>query len=145
MAEVHEGGCVCKAIRYRVKGEPVWGVYVCHCTFCQCNGGSAFAVISRFKEENVEVVGDGMTTYEYTVDDTDRWRRVHFCNRCGTTIMATSEHRPGIRAVMVGTFDDPNWVNITRQMWTRSAQHWVVFPEDIESFEKGSPEAPTTG
>ncbi len=31
MSEIHEGGCLCGAIRYRVKGNPL-GAQVCHCT-----------------------------------------------------------------------------------------------------------------
>ncbi len=53
MSEVHEGGCVCGAIRYRVRGEPL-RAYVCHCTFCQRFTGSAFGVLTWFDEENVD-------------------------------------------------------------------------------------------
>ena len=77
MAEVHRGGCVCGSIRYRVQGEPV-RAYVCHCTFCQRFTGSAFSVITWFNEENVEITGDGIASYDHTVDDTNRWCRLHY-------------------------------------------------------------------
>ena len=32
MSEAHEGGCLCKAIRYRVTGDPL-RVSACYCTF----------------------------------------------------------------------------------------------------------------
>ena len=134
MLEVHEGGCLCGALRYCVKGDPQRAL-VCHCTFCQRYTGSAFGVEVRFEEENVELMGDGLTTYEHRVDESNRWFRLHFCNRCGTTVMATSERLPNCRSIMVGTLDDPNWVKIERHIWTRSAQHWVVLPQDVERFE----------
>jgi hypothetical protein len=137
MSEVHEGGCVCGAIRYRVKGEPQTA-YVCHCTFCQKRTGSAFAVIVWFEEENVELMGNGPTIYEHRVDENNRWFRLHFCNRCGTTVMATVERRPSRRLIMVGTLDDPNWVKLDRHIWTRSAQHWMVYPQDMKRFEKSA-------
>ena len=143
MSEVHEGGCLCRAIRYRVKGDPI-RAYVCHCTFCQHWTSSAFAVITWFEDKNVEVVGDGIATYEHRIDETDRWFRLHFCSRCGTTVMGTEERQPGIRLMMVGTLDDPNWVKPNRQIWTRSAQHWMVFPENLERFEKGTQHSPGT-
>ncbi len=34
MPDVHEGGCLCGAIRYRVMGNPQ-RASVCHCTDCQ--------------------------------------------------------------------------------------------------------------
>lgn len=141
MSEVHEGGCLCRAIRYLVKGNPL-RAYVCHCTFCQRFTGSAFGTIVWFEEENVELMGDGLTTYEHRVEESNRWFRLNFCNRCGTTVMATVERRPGVRLIMVGTLDDPNWVNFDRHIWTRSAQHWVVFPQNVDCFEKNSQQAP---
>ena len=135
MSEIHEGGCLCGAIRYRVKGNPL-GAQVCHCTYCQRLTGSAFDVEVSISEENVELTGDGLTTYEHRSNESNRWLRSHFCNRCGTTVMLTLERGPGRRVIMVGTLDDPNWVKIERHIWTRSAQHWMVFPQNVDCFEK---------
>ena len=137
MSEIHEGGCVCGAIRFRVRGEPL-RAYVCHCTFCQRFTGSAFGILTWFDEENVEVEGDGIKTHDHTVDETDRWFRLHFCGRCGTTIMANNQRQPGILFVMAGTYDDPNWVQLKFQVWSRSAQQWVIMPDHFERYEKGA-------
>ncbi len=143
MTEVHEGGCVCGAIRYRVRGEPL-RAYVCHCTFCQRFTGSAFGVLTWFDEEKVEVEGDGIVTYDHTVDETDRWFRLHSCSRCGTTFMAYTQRRPELRYIMAGTYDDPNWVQLTRQIFMRSAQKLVVMPDHLERYESISPPGPLT-
>ena len=37
------GGCQCGAIRYEITGPPA-AVYACHCTECQKQSGSAFAM-----------------------------------------------------------------------------------------------------
>ena len=142
MSEVHEGGCLCRAIRYRVKGNPLLAI-VCHCTFCQRRTGSAFATNVLFEEENVELTGGELTTYEHRSDESNHLLRLNFCNRCGTTVMVTVEHRPGIRTITVGTLDDPNWVKIERHIWTRSAQHWMVFPQNVDCFEKSRGHAVT--
>ncbi len=142
MPEVHEGGCLCGAIRYRVKGDSPQAT-VCHCTFCQRRNGSAFATNVLFEEENVELTGGGLTTYEHRSNESNRWLRLHFCNRCGTTVMVTAENRPGIRTMTVGTLDDPNCVKIERHIWTRSAQHWMVFPQNVDRFEKTRSHAAT--
>ena len=139
MAEVHEGGCLCGAIRYRVKDSPL-RAGVCHCTFCQRRTGSAFGINVHFDKENVEVTGDGLKTFEHHSDESNRWVRVHFCDRCGTTVMVSVEKHPGIRFVMGGTLDDPNWIKISKHIWTRSAQRWMVFPESVDCLEKGGPE-----
>ena len=137
MLEFHEGGCVCRAIRYRVEGQPV-RAYVCNCTFCQKFTGSAFGILSWFKEDNVLVECGDIGTYDHTVDGTDRWFRLHFCKRCGTTFMGTNQRRPGIRFIFVGTYDDPNWVELNAFQWIRSKQKWVVPPDTMDHFEKGA-------
>ena len=57
MLEVHEGGCICGALRYCVKGDPLRGTCA---TAPFANGalGSAFGMLVRFEEENVELMGD---------------------------------------------------------------------------------------
>lgn len=38
-----EGGCTCRAVRYRMLTEPLF-VHCCHCRWCQCETGAAFAL-----------------------------------------------------------------------------------------------------
>ena len=83
MSQVHEGGCLCGAVRYRVTGEPV-RTSVCHCRKCQARTGSAFGIGAYFREADVELRG-ALTTYEYRSDETRRWLRTQFCPRCSTT------------------------------------------------------------
>jgi hypothetical protein len=142
MSEVHEGGCLCRAIRYRAKGNPL-RVSACYCTFCQRRTGSAFSIHAFFEKENVESTGDGLTTYEQHSDESNLWLRLHFCNRCATTVMLTIEKFPDLRLITGGSFDDPNWIKIDRHVWTRSAQHWAVFPQNVDCFEKSSQGTPT--
>jgi hypothetical protein len=57
MAETHEGGCLCEAVRYRVMGDDPKFTCVCHCTFCQKRTGSAFGEAGYFDEAAVQIVG----------------------------------------------------------------------------------------
>jgi hypothetical protein len=38
--------------------------------------------------------------------------------------------------VKIGTFDDSNRFKIERHIWTRAAQSWMSFSEDVPRFEK---------
>ena len=93
MADIHEGGCLCGAHRYRVKGEPM-RVSVCHCTFCQRRTGSVCGIAVFFAEENTEIRGDDLATYEHTSDESNLKIRFQFCRRCGTTVSAKLERFP---------------------------------------------------
>ena len=106
MSEVHEGGCLCRTIRYRITGEPL-RVSACYCTFCQRRTGGALSIHAFFDEQNIESTGGGLTTYEQRSDESNLWLRLHFCNRCATTVMLSLEKFPGVRIVTGGTSTTP--------------------------------------
>lgn len=135
MDNMHEGGCLCGSVRYRVQGEPAIGM-VCHCRFCQRRLATAFAMIAYFAENQVEMLQGELSTYEHRSDETSRWLRLQFCPRCGTTICHTAEARPGFRGIAAGTFDDPDWFKIERHIWTRSARPWVSIPAGVQVFDQ---------
>src|SRR5262252_3079954 len=109
MSEIHEGGCVCRTIRYRVNGTPL-RVSACYCTFCQRRTGGALSIHAFFDEHNIESAGDGLTTYEQRSDESNLWLRLHFCNRCATTVMlsprsfqASALSRGGLSTIPTGS------------------------------------------
>ena len=130
---VHEGGCLCGAVRYRVANDPV-RASACHCRNCQRRTGSAFGVGAYFREADVEIRGE-LRTYEYRSDETRRWLRTQFCTKCGTSVTWTAEALPGLRAIAGGSFDDPSWLKVDRHGWTRSKQPWSLCPPEAEIFE----------
>ena len=137
MQEIHEGGCLCKAVRYRVRNKPA-RTSACHCTACQRRTGSAFGLGAYFREEDVEITGGALKSYEHRSDETRRWLRFQFCPECGTRVTWTAEALPGLRAIGVGTLDDPKWIKVERFGWMRSAHPWMRAPEGVEAFEKGA-------
>jgi hypothetical protein len=134
MAEMHEGGCLCGAVRYRVTGEPNLAA-VCHCTRCKGMTGSAFSVPAYFDEAAVQIISGVLKTYECRSDEANRWLKLQFCPTCGTTVTWTGEWAPRSRGIAVGTLDDPNWVKPRAHIWTRSALHWMAFPPDVQIVE----------
>ena len=132
--EVHEGGCLCGAVRYRVFGQPKRAI-VCHCRFCQKRTGSAFGQSVYFGEDAIQIMNGVLKTYEYRSDETHRWLKMEFCLTCGTTVTWCIEFLPGERAIAHGTLDDPNWVKPQVHGWARSAQEWMVFPDNVPIVE----------
>lgn len=132
--DVHEGGCVCGLLRYRVRGNPT-RVTVCHCTWCQRRTGSAFGVSAVFPSDRHELCGP-FRTYRHRSDESGRWLDSSFCPSCGAHVGFTLEWVPGIFAVDAGTFDDPSWIrggeHPFRYIYMSSAQTWSVPPEGAE-------------
>lgn len=137
MAQVHEGGCLCGALRYAVTGDPL-RISVCHCTWCQRRTGSAFSVEALFAEAQVRITG-ATGRYRSHSDESGRWLDLEFCPTCGVNIGFTLEKLPGHRMIDSGTFDDPGWISPERfdfrYVYLRSSQCWSRLPEGVEGFD----------
>lgn len=141
MSEVHEGGCACGSVRYQIVGEPAV-CQVCHCQFCQRRSGSAFAMVAYFDEREVTFLQGELQDYEHRSDESGRWLKTQFCRQCGTTVTHTVEIRPGLRAISMGTLDDPEWPTIQRHIWVQSKRSWVSIPPEMLSLPQGAPGSP---
>jgi hypothetical protein len=139
MADVHEGGCLCGALRYRTIGEPM-RVAVCHCTWCQRRTGSAFSIEVVYPLGDVTFAGEALRLYRHVSDESGRWLDQHFCATCGANLGFTLEAVPGIRTLAAGSFDDPSWITPERQkfryVYLRSAREWSQLPDDVERYEE---------
>ncbi len=136
MSEDHTGGCLCKAVRYRITGDPNLTV-ACYCKQCQRASGTAFSTSAWFSEAQVEITRGGLKPYRYASDESGRWIEIKFCEICGTTILATIETAPGEVGISVGTLDHPNWLEIKEHIWTTSAHRSIAIPPDAVAFDRG--------
>ncbi len=56
-----EGGCTCRKVRYRVETPPFF-VHCCHCSLCQRETGSAFAVNVLIETSRVSLLAGEIAT-----------------------------------------------------------------------------------
>ena len=135
------GGCQCGALRYEITQPPLM-VYNCHCTNCQKIGGGAFSTPVTVIEAAFAFTQGKPSTVEWSSDAGNR-RFGWFCAECGTRIAHGQTPAGGILSVRGGTLDDTSWVEPVGDIWTRSAQPWVVFSgERIETDQQPTDYAP---
>lgn len=117
-----QGGCLCGAIRYVLKGEPR-AIGICHCTHCQRQSGSLFSFNLLIREADYEQSGE---TIAY-VDKGDSGHPVyrHFCGRCGSPILATVAEAPGNVVVRAGTLDNMEGLQPQTEIYTDNAPKWL--------------------
>jgi hypothetical protein len=128
------GGCQCGAIRYEITGPPVT-VYACHCTECQTQSGSAFAMAAVIPGESFRITKGSPAMFARAINPA-KTMECWFCAACGTRLY----HMPGgtsysNRNVKPGTFDDTSWLVPAIHFWTRSAQQWVAIPDGATRYE----------
>ena len=143
-----QGGCLCGKVRFKVHQPPL-RTFACHCHFCQRVTGSSFYAESIFQRDAIEFNEGELRQYEHVSEGSKKKVFVHFCPTCGTTLGLTFERWPDMQAISRGCYDDPNAVQITSHIWTRSAQTGVVLPALVDCFAEarasldGKPEQAT--
>jgi hypothetical protein len=130
-SEMHEGGCVCDAVRYRTTGAPR-RVSACACRWCQKRTGSALGISVYFDKRDVTFTRGTPHRYCLT-SDAGRWIETQSCGTCGTTVGWTLEFLPDYQGIAGGTFDSPTfWYHLERFVFARGKPDWLVIPEGIE-------------
>jgi hypothetical protein len=127
-----EGGCACRAVRYRLSSQPLF-VHCCHCLNCQRQTGSAFVINLLIESDRVEMLAGEPKPVEVPRDDGS----VQQIFRCPSCQVAVFSHygRPGVSFVRGGTLDDPTQIMPDVHIYTRSKVDWVTLPEGAARFE----------
>lgn len=128
------GGCLCGAVRYESKAEPL-ATGVCHCRNCQKQAGSAFSILLGVPKDSLHITG-ALRTYEDHGDDGGRAVQRKFCGQCGSPILSLTEMTPGIAWLKAGTLDDPSTIKPAFQCWQDSAQAWLNLGTSLPSFAR---------
>ncbi len=130
-----QGGCLCGAIRYSVKGN-VQGSASCHCRDCQyvCGGAPSYVLVVARK--SLEILQGEPATFVNTADS-GATRTRHFCPNCGTPLFAENSAFPDGISIKAGTLDDPSIYSVQAQFWTDSAPSWQPIDEKVPKFPKG--------
>jgi len=139
MPAPYDGGCICGAIRYRVTDEPLT-LYACHCTDCQRHFGSSFGLSMIVSRTALQLLQGHPKKYAVALPG-GLQRHGKFCGECATRLWGEPVKFPQVVVVRPGTLDDTTWLDPVAHIWTRSAQQWVVFPNDALTFET-QPEDP---
>ena len=115
--------CRCGQLRIACEGEPV-RVSVCHCLVCQKRSGSAFAVQARWPDARTAMTGDYREWSR--VGDSGARTTYRFCAVCGVTLTYGSADMPGVTAVAVGAFADPDFPTPAFSVYEARKHSWVA-------------------
>lgn len=126
--EVRTGGCLCGAVRYGVRGDPVH-VVRCHCTSCRKESGSAFSVYGHWPTEVFELTGE-VASYDNR----------GFCARCGSRLLDLSNLPDGIVEIRLGSLDEaPFELPPTTEIWVKRRESWIVSLDGAAQHHESRP------
>ena len=122
-----EGGCTCRAVRYRMTSEPIF-VHCCHCRWCQRETGASFALNALIEADRV-VLLCGSPQMVDTPSNSGKGQKIVRCPTCRIALWSNyGGAGDKVRFVRVGTLDDPDRFPPDIHIFTMSKQPWVVIP-----------------
>jgi hypothetical protein len=123
-----EGGCTCRAIRYRMTSAPLF-VHCCHCRWCQRESGASFALNAMIEADRV-IVLKGEPEVVLTPSNSGKGQKIIRCPSCRNALWSNyAGAGDAVRFVRVGTLDDPDRLPPDIHIFTTSKQPWVVLPQ----------------
>jgi hypothetical protein len=130
--EVHEGGCLCGTIRYRVTSAPT-ALVVCHCRTCRRAAGAPSLAWAIFKAEDFSFTQGKPATFASSAG-VERG----FCSRCGTTLTYAGADRPDVADVTTASFDHPDAFVPAKEIWLEEKIGWEAVDHSRLRYPRSS-------
>lgn len=132
MNTIHEGGCLCGAIRYRVSAQ-ARALTHCHCHSCRHAVGAPSVAWAVFPRDGFEFIA-GEPVRHASSPKVVRG----FCGICGTSLTWQHEDRPLTMDVTTASLDDANAFAPLREIWTCEKLAWQVLDPALPHYPRSS-------
>ena len=127
------GGCTCGHVRYQLIVKPMF-VHCCHCSWCQRESGTAFAINALIESSAVHLTGQEPVIID-TPSESGRGQQIARCPHCQVAVWSHYGGKgPVISFIKVGTLDDPNQCPPDIHIFTQSKQCWFQLPENTPTY-----------
>jgi hypothetical protein len=130
-----EGGCACRALRYRLLSAPLI-VHACHCTECQRLSEAAFALNALIESDRLKTLAGEPRAFPVTGTS----GKPQTVLRCPVCAVALWSHYPGagtrLAFVRVGTLDEPARLPPDIHIFTSTKLPWLELPAGSQAVSE---------
>ena len=129
--QVCKGSCLCGAVTYEAKGDPVVALQ-CHCLDCQKASGAGHVAFAVFPEGAVTIKG---TLKKFsTKADSGVMSNRFFCPECGSWVAGRPDSAPGLVALTMATMDDTSPIAVKFRVFDKRRRPWDVIDPAMPAF-----------
>jgi hypothetical protein len=118
MMEILEGGCLCKAIRYRISGAPLSSV-ICHCATCRAACAAPTVAWLTVERSQFQVLSGYPQLFQSSQDVIRR-----FCRNCGCQLLYENAASPNTIDVTTVSLDSPDACPPNLEVWLEHKIAW---------------------
>ena len=116
--EILEGGCLCKAIRYRISGAPLSSI-ICHCATCRAACAAPTVAWLTVERSQFQVLSGYPQLFQSSQDVIRR-----FCRNCGCQLLYENAASPNTIDVTTVSLDSPNAYPPNLEVWLEHKIAW---------------------
>ncbi|MBP2238195.1 hypothetical protein J2Z31_004722 [Sinorhizobium kostiense] len=130
MQEMHQGSCLCGAVRFRTRGK-LRELIFCHCSQCRKQTGLYYAA-TNVLDGNIEVEGADAVTWYRSSDDARRG----FCRNCGSALFWKAEGLD-YTSILAGAFEKPTELEPGYHIFCADKGDYYEIRDDLPRFASG--------
>ena len=120
----NRGKCACGEVEYEMSASPMF-VHCCHCTWCQRETGSAFAINALIESDKV-VLLSGYPEFITNPSNSGIGQTIARCACCKTALWSNyGAAKEAVSFLRVGTLNNPNTYPPDIHIFTSTKQEWV--------------------
>jgi hypothetical protein len=127
-----QGGCLCGALRYEVRGEPI-AATLCHCHSCRRASGGTNVAWAVFDRTNFEWLSGFPGVYSSSPGI--EWL---YCKHCGSLVGYRRSARPDHMDITTGTLDDPDRYPPAAEIWLEHKIAWEPLDPKLPKHRRSS-------
>ena len=122
------GGCICGAVRYETKGQPIM-VELCHCRSCRHAVGAPLMAWAAFRRDEFAVTLGDPIAYESSLGLVRS-----ICGSCGTSLTLADNRFPDEIYVSLGSFDDADKLPPEFHIWRSHRLSWLETSDSLPRY-----------
>lgn len=132
MKSQHTGSCLCGAVNFRVLGD-FQNFYLCHCTHCRKDTGSAHAANLFSSTATLQWVTGEELVRRFDLPGTRHGRS--FCATCGSALPVV-QMDGALLVVPAGSLDSSLALTPDAHLFVSSSAQWDHDLENVPTFER---------
>ena len=131
MTEIHGGGCLCGAVRFKTTGK-LRELIFCHCTQCRKQTGLYYAA-TNVLDSHMDVEGADEITWYRSSSTASRG----FCRHCGSALFWKADGLD-YTSILAGTFDGPTGLEPGYHIFCADKGDFYDIRDDLPRFAEAS-------
>lgn len=133
-AALHTGGCLCGAVRFRARGQPLL-VENCHCSMCRKAAGAPMVTSANFAKDAFRWTKGKLKYYRSSATG-----ERGFCAKCGSQVTFHRIGRDDQVSINVGCLDHPETFKPQCHIYAADAIPWMLRKDGLPRHKRGVPD-----